>query len=68
MHNATGHGGESLTVHQWLGHLAPKYLEAFGPAMPARHRQVLKKILATCTAGGYTRVSLAVVQKSGQAP
>ena len=28
---------------------------------------VLKKILATCTARGYTRVSLAVVQKSGQA-
>ena len=28
---------------------------------------VLKKILATCTAQGYTRVSLAVVQKSGQA-
>jgi biopolymer transport protein ExbD len=28
---------------------------------------VLKRILATCTARGYTRVSLAVVQKSGQA-
>ncbi len=28
---------------------------------------VLKKIMATCTARGYTRVSLAVVQKSGQA-
>jgi len=28
---------------------------------------ILKKILATCTAEGYTRVSLAVVQKSGQA-
>jgi biopolymer transport protein ExbD len=27
---------------------------------------VLKKILATCTALGYTRVSLAVVQKSGK--
>jgi biopolymer transport protein ExbD len=27
---------------------------------------VLKKILATCTARGYTRVSLAVVQKSSQ--
>jgi biopolymer transport protein ExbD len=26
---------------------------------------ILKKILATCTARGYTRVSLAVVQKSG---
>ena len=28
---------------------------------------VLKKIMATCTARGYTRVSLAVVQKSAQA-
>jgi len=27
---------------------------------------VLKKILATCTARGYTRVSLAVIQKSSQ--
>jgi biopolymer transport protein ExbD len=27
---------------------------------------VLKKILSTCTARGYTRVSLAVIQKSGQ--
>ena len=27
---------------------------------------VLKKIMATCTAQGYTRVSLAVVQKSGE--
>jgi biopolymer transport protein ExbD len=27
---------------------------------------VLKKVMATCTAQGYTRVSLAVVQKSGQ--
>ena len=27
---------------------------------------VLKKVMATCTAEGYTRVSLAVVQKSGQ--
>jgi biopolymer transport protein ExbD len=27
---------------------------------------ILKKILATCTSLGYTRVSLAVVQKSGQ--
>jgi biopolymer transport protein ExbD len=28
---------------------------------------VLKKIMATCTAQGYTRVSLAVVQKSAEA-
>jgi biopolymer transport protein ExbD len=27
---------------------------------------VLKKVMATCTAQGYTRVSLAVVQKSAQ--
>lgn len=27
---------------------------------------VLKKIMATCTAQGYTRVSLAVIQKPGQ--
>lgn len=27
---------------------------------------VLKKVMASCTAQGYTRVSLAVVQKSGQ--
>jgi len=27
---------------------------------------VVKKVMATCTAEGYTRVSLAVVQKSGQ--
>jgi biopolymer transport protein ExbD len=27
---------------------------------------VLKKIMATCTGQGYTRVSLAVVQKSVQ--
>jgi biopolymer transport protein ExbD len=27
---------------------------------------VLKKIMATCTAQGYTRVSLAVVQRSAQ--
>ena len=30
------------------------------------HFDVLKKIMATCTEQGYTRVSLAVVQKSGQ--
>ncbi len=29
---------------------------------------VLKKVMATCTAQGYTRVSLAVVQKSAQSP
>jgi biopolymer transport protein ExbD len=27
---------------------------------------VLKKIMATCTARGYSRVSLAVVQKSSE--
>ena len=29
---------------------------------------VLKKIMATCTGQGYTRVSLAVVQKPGNRP
>ncbi|MBD3868289.1 MAG: biopolymer transporter ExbD [Acidobacteria bacterium] len=29
---------------------------------------VLKKIMATCTGQGYTRVSLAVIQKSAQTP
>lgn len=45
MRAATGNGGESLTVHQQLQRLTPEYLEQFGPAMPGRHRQVLKKIL-----------------------
>ena len=45
MHSATGDGGESLTVHQQLQRLAPEYLEQFGPALPGRQRQVLKKIL-----------------------
>lgn len=44
MRPATGDGGESLTVHQLLRQLAPEYLARFGAAMPARHRQVLKKI------------------------
>jgi Putative transposase/Transposase zinc-binding domain len=50
MNSATGDGGESLTVHQWLRHLAPDYWKRFGPSMPGRHRQVLKKILACRTA------------------
>jgi len=45
MRPATGDGGECLTVHQHLLRLAPEYLEAFGPAMPGRQRQVLQKIL-----------------------
>jgi hypothetical protein len=45
MLSTTGDGGESLTVGQWLGRLAPEYLEQFGPALPGRQRQVLKKIL-----------------------
>jgi hypothetical protein len=39
-------GGESLTVHHWLRRLTPEYRQRFGPAMPGRQRQVLKKILA----------------------
>jgi hypothetical protein len=46
---ATGDGGESLTVHQWLRTLAPAYRQRFGSAMPLRHRQVLKKILSCRT-------------------
>jgi hypothetical protein len=46
---ATGNGGQSLTVHQWLGRLAPDYLRRFGPAMPARQRQVLDSILSCRT-------------------
>jgi hypothetical protein len=43
-------GGGSRSVHQWLGELAPAYLERFGSAMPGRHREVLRKILA-CRSG-----------------
>lgn len=46
---ATGDGGESPTVHQWLRQLAPEYLARFGAAMPWRQRQVLRKILACRT-------------------
>ena len=56
MNPATGcSGGESLTVHQLLGRLAPDYQKHFGPAMPQRHRQVLKKILLcrTPVLGGH---------------
>jgi len=45
----TGEGGASPTVHQLLRRLAPDYLKRFGPALPHRHRQVLKKILACRT-------------------
>jgi hypothetical protein len=44
MHDTTGDGGQSLNVHQLLGQLAPGYLKQFGPSMPGRHKQVLKKI------------------------
>jgi len=49
MQPTTGDGGESRTVHQWLGQLAPEYLARFGAAMPVRHRQVLRKILSCRT-------------------
>ena len=49
MHPATGDGGHSPTVHQLLRQLAPEYLERFGPSMPGRQRQVLKKILSCRT-------------------
>ena len=46
---ATGDGGESLTVHQWLQDLAPDYRKRFGTTMPQRHREVLQRILACRT-------------------
>jgi Putative transposase/Transposase zinc-binding domain len=49
MNGATGDGGQSLTVHQLLRNLAPDYRQRFDSSMPARHRQVLKKILACRT-------------------
>ncbi len=42
-------GGESLTVHQLLQRTAPDYRNRFGPSMPGRHRQVLRKTLACRT-------------------
>ncbi len=42
-------GGGSQTVQQWLTELAPAYLERFGSALPGRHREVLRKILACRT-------------------
>ena len=44
MHAPTGDGGQSSNVHQLLLELAPGYLKQFGPSMPGRHKQVLKKI------------------------
>jgi hypothetical protein len=49
MHSATGRGGESLTVHQLIQRTAPDYRKRFGPSMPGRHRQVLRKTLACRT-------------------
>ena len=46
MNCATGDGGESLRVHQLLQDWAPDYRKRFGPSMPLRHRQVLKKIVS----------------------
>jgi len=55
MNSATGDGGESLTVHQLLRHLAPDYRKRFGSSMPGRHREVLHKILScrTPALGGH---------------
>ena len=49
MHPATGDGGESPTLHQLLRRLAPDYLKRFGPSLPGRQRQVLRKILSCRT-------------------
>lgn len=46
---ATGDGGESFTVHQLLRQLTPDYRKRFGPSMPQRHRQALKKIVSCRT-------------------
>jgi hypothetical protein len=55
MRPATGDGGPSPRVHEWLRQLAPEYLEGFGSSMPGRQRQVLKKILScrTPALGGH---------------
>ena len=45
----TGDGGESLTVHQWLGRLAPEYLRRFGSSMPGRQQELLNTILSCRT-------------------
>ncbi len=58
MNSATGDGGESLSVHQLLQRLAPDYWKRFGPSMPHRHRQVLKKILSCRTPALGARLSL----------
>lgn len=49
MFRSTGDGGEKLTVHQLLQQLAPDYRKRFGPSMPWRHQEVLKKILSCRT-------------------
>jgi len=49
MRSATARGGESLTVHQLIQRTAPDYRKRFGPSMPGRHRQVLRKTLACRT-------------------
>jgi hypothetical protein len=49
MPSTTGDGGERPTVHQLLRQLAPEYLKRFGSSMPARHRQVLRKLLSCRT-------------------
>jgi len=48
-HPATGDGGESLTVQQWVCALAPDYRKRFGATMPPRHREVLQRLLACRT-------------------
>jgi hypothetical protein len=49
MSTPAGDGGESLTVQQLLRQLTPDYLKRFGPSMPGRQRQVLRKILSCRT-------------------
>ena len=44
-----GESATTLSFHQLLVRYGPEYLQRFGPSMPARQRQVLRRILACRT-------------------
>ena len=44
-----GESAATLSFHQLLVRHGPEYLQRFGPSMPARQRQVLRRILACRT-------------------
>lgn len=50
MNPAAASGGASLRVHEALHRWAPAYRERFGTRMPARHLEVLDRILSCRTA------------------